>query len=40
MMLAGNIFELLNDMDVGTDVRAVDAVVTPSVRARMKVVGS
>ena len=40
MMLAGNIFDLLKDMDVGTDVRAVDAVVTPSVRARMKVVGS
>ncbi|MGD0953128.1 MAG: TldD/PmbA family protein [Methanotrichaceae archaeon] len=40
MMLAGNIFELLKDMDVGTDVRAVDAVVTPSIRARMKVVGS
>ncbi|VVB64102.1 Zinc metalloprotease TldD [uncultured archaeon] len=40
MMLAGNIFDLLKDLDVGTDVRAVDAVVTPSVRARMKVVGS
>lgn len=40
MMLAGNIFELLKEMDVGTDVRAVEAVVTPSVRARMKVVGS
>lgn len=40
MMLAGNIFELLKDMDVGIDVRAVESVVTPSVRARMKVVGS
>jgi PmbA protein len=40
MMLAGNIFDLLKDMDVGIDVRAVDSVVTPSVRARMKVVGS
>jgi PmbA protein len=40
MMLAGNIFELLKDMDVGTDVRTVESVVTPSVRARMKVVGS
>lgn len=40
MMIAGNIFELLKDIDVGTDVRAVDAVVTPSVRAKMKVVGS
>jgi predicted Zn-dependent protease len=40
MMLAGNIFDLLKDLDVGTDVRAVDGVVTPSVRAKMKVVGS
>ena len=40
MMLAGNIFDLLKDMDVGIDVRAVDGVVTPSIRARMKVVGS
>jgi PmbA protein len=40
MMLAGNIFDLLKNLDLGTDVRAVDAVVTPSVRARMKVVGS
>lgn len=40
MMLAGNIFDLLKDLDVGTDVRKVDAVVTPSVRAKMKVVGS
>jgi PmbA protein len=40
MMLAGNIFDFLKDLDVGTDVRAVEAVVTPSVRAKMKVVGS
>ncbi len=40
MMLAGNIFHLLKDIDVGTDVRAVGAVVTPSVKVRMKVVSS
>ncbi len=40
MMLAGNIFDLLKDLDLGIDVRAVDAVVTPSVGAKMKVVGS
>jgi PmbA protein len=40
MMIAGNIFDLLKDLDVGTDVRAVGGVVTPSVRAKMKVVGS
>lgn len=40
LMLAGNIFDLLKDICVGTDVRAVGAVVTPTVRVRMKVVGS
>jgi PmbA protein len=40
MMLAGNIFELLKEIYVGTDARAVGAIVTPSVRVRMKVVGS
>ena len=40
MMLAGNIFEILKEIDLGIDVRAVDGVVTPSVRAKMKVVGS
>jgi PmbA protein len=40
MMLAGNIFDLLKDIDVGTDVRVVEAVVTPSVKAKMKVVCS
>ncbi len=40
MMLAGNIFNLLKDIDVGTDVRSVGAVVTPSVKVRMKVVSS
>ncbi len=40
MMLAGNIFDLLKDIDLGLDVRAVGGIVTPSVRVRMKVVGS
>lgn len=40
MMLAGNIFQLLKEIDVGKDVRAVGAVVTPSVKVRMKVVSS
>lgn len=40
MMLAGNIFQLLKEIDVGRDVRAVGAVVTPSVKVRMKVVSS
>lgn len=40
MMLAGNIFNLLKDIDVGKDVRAVGAVVTPTVKVKMKVVSS
>ncbi len=40
LMLAGNIFDLLKDIDVGKDVRAVGAIVTPTVRVMMKVVGS
>jgi PmbA protein len=40
MMLAGNIFHLLKDIEVGTDVRSVGAVVTPSVKVRMRVVSS
>ncbi len=40
MMLAGNIFHLLKEIDVGKDVRAVGAVVTPTVKVRMKVVSS
>jgi PmbA protein len=39
LMLAGNIFELLREIDVGTDVRTVGTIVTPTVRVRMKVVG-
>jgi PmbA protein len=40
LMLAGNIFELLKEIDVGTDVRAVGGIVTPTIKFRMKVVGS
>jgi PmbA protein len=40
MMLAGNIFQLLKDIEVGKDVRAVGAVVTPTVKVSMKVVSS
>jgi PmbA protein len=40
MMLAGNIFQLLREIEVGKDVRAVGAVVTPTVKVRMKVVSS
>ena len=40
LMLAGNVFELLKEIDVGTDVRAVGGIVTPTIRFRMKVVGS
>jgi PmbA protein len=40
LMPAGNISELLQEIDVGTDVRAVGSIVTPTVRVRMKVVGS
>ncbi|VVB72977.1 Zinc metalloprotease TldD [uncultured archaeon] len=40
LMLTGNIFELLLDIEVGTDVRAIGSVVTPTLKVRMKVVGS
>ncbi|OPY54960.1 MAG: protease TldD [Methanosaeta sp. PtaU1.Bin112] len=40
LMLAGNFFELLKDIKVGRDVRVVGAIVTPTVKVRMKVVGS
>ncbi len=41
MMISGNIFELLRNIDgVGMDVRKVGNVITPTVRvAKMKVVG-
>jgi PmbA protein len=38
IMLAGNIFELLKNIELGKDKRAVGNVVTPSVRVRMNVV--
>lgn len=40
LMLAGNIFDLLKDIDMGKDVRAVGAIITPTARVKMKVVGS
>jgi PmbA protein len=40
LMIAGNVFELLKDIEVGTDLRVLGAIVTPTVRLRMKVVGS
>lgn len=40
MMLAGNIFDVFQDIGIGTDARAVGAIVTPSVKARVKVIGS
>ena len=40
LMLAGNVFELLKGIEVGTDVRAVGGIVTPTVKFTMKVVGS
>jgi PmbA protein len=38
MMLSGNIFELLKNIELDKDKRAVGNVVTPSVRVRMKIV--
>ena len=40
LMLAGNIFQLIREIEIGRDVRAVGSVVTPTVGLRMKVVGS
>lgn len=40
LMLAGNIFDLLKEIEVGRDVRSVGSIVTPTVKLRMKVVGS
>jgi PmbA protein len=39
LMLAGNIFDILKSIEVGTDPRAVGCIVTPTVMVRMKVVG-
>jgi PmbA protein len=40
LMLTGNFFELLKDIEVGRDVRVVGGIVTPTVKVRMLVVGS
>lgn len=39
-MLAGNIYEILKDIEIDRDVRAVGAIVTPTIKVKMKVVGS
>ncbi|NYT01835.1 MAG: TldD/PmbA family protein [Methanosarcinales archaeon] len=39
MMIAGNIFDILKDLQVGEDHRAIGSVVIPTVKARMKVIG-
>jgi len=39
-MLAGNIFQLLKDVELDRDVRSVGSIVTPTVKLQMKVVGS
>jgi predicted Zn-dependent protease len=39
-MLAGNLFELLREIDVGTDARPVGDIITPTVKVRMRAVGS
>jgi predicted Zn-dependent protease len=38
--LAGNVFDLLRDIDLGRDARTVGGIVAPSVRVKMNVVGS
>jgi len=40
LMLAGNIFELLKEIQIGNDHRAVGSIVAPTVKVRMKAVGS
>jgi len=40
LMLAGNIFEILKTIEVGTDCRSVGSIVTPTLKVRLKVVGS
>jgi len=39
MMIAGNIFDIMKDLQVGEDLRSVGSVVIPTVKARMKVIG-
>ena len=42
MMISGNIFELLKNIDgMGKDVRKIGTVITPTVRvAKMRVIGT
>ncbi len=40
LMLAGNIFEILKTIEVGTDSRSVGSIVTPTLKVKLKVVGS
>ena len=40
LMLAGNIYDLLKNIEIGTDVRAVGGIVTPTIKFKMNVVGS
>jgi PmbA protein len=40
LMLAGNIYDLLKNIEIGTDVRAVGGIVTPTIKVKMNVVGS
>ena len=40
LMLAGNIYDLLKDIEIGTDVRAIGGIVTPTIKVKMNVVGS
>lgn len=40
LMLAGNIFEILKTIEVGTDCRSVGSIVTPTLKVKLKVVGS
>lgn len=37
-MIAGNIFDLLKQIEVGSDARAIGPIVTPDVRVRMRVI--
>lgn len=40
LMLAGNIFDILQTIEVGLDRRAIGSIVTPTLKVKMKVVGS
>lgn len=40
LMIAGNIFDILKDIKVGTDTRKVGSILAPTIKARIKVVGN